>query len=835
MGANGTLTFSFKIAPKARHGVLVTLRSVGAEAVMRLISEGLDAWDSTIVYFNDAVTESIIRVRAAALTPGQYTLVVQGTGGASSKMLIYLRNPDEDICQMGPFVCNEDGHLEKIDFSNAGLQCKRFPPAFGQFPALETLMLRYNDFNGDEFNSVAQVFSKSTAIRRLMLGATNLTGTVPCDLFTEHNLRTVMFSINKLEGSLPGCVLESTSLEELYMSRTTLTGELPDVIPADSNLRVWYSINQDPQTGDMPGPGFSGTIPSSLSNAAGLAFVELSSHSLTGDVPQLPAGIRMFEAFSNQLDGSIASPLPRELIYFDLMNNSLTGAVPDFSECTDLTLVDLSQNELTGQLPVGLGGAGTSLAYLDVSNNSLDGNTLDMGTIWERAPALQFAFAQSNQFEGPVPASLAASRNLVALDMSNNRLSGNLNSFADQVPAESNVQGDTGVVTPVETPVPGDTTPAVEDPAAGGAPGSAELPVTGDTQPRVETPAPGGATTTTVGPDTPTAAVQDPAASAPAAASQTAPDLPLPTAAPGPVPEPMPSNTRPTASSSGQPLNDIGLVSMPTSSALAGNAFLYLNVSHNALTGDIPESLGNLEMFRSPANSTDPYDIFITRVGSHSRYLDLTHNQLYGPFPRFLIEQPPELSQACRCRTRFAVNEGNFLYCPTKAELGGLEVTGAMKNALERQNYTCMTETNKPPVSLVNYLSKADNYITEPPAAPVFEPLPPRESSTRAVEAGPGSAQGASDTGSGKPNAGAIAGAVIGGVVGAAIIGCLIYFVGYKRFWQDRRATSFKRGEIPDGPGMQGHGGEYPAAAYGPGAGNGVNGFGIESSGPARV
>jgi hypothetical protein len=60
---------------------------------------------------------------------------------------------------MGPFVCNKDGHLEKIDFSNAGLQCRRFPPAFGQFPALETLMLRFNDFNGDEFNSVAQVGS----------------------------------------------------------------------------------------------------------------------------------------------------------------------------------------------------------------------------------------------------------------------------------------------------------------------------------------------------------------------------------------------------------------------------------------------------------------------------------------------------------------------------------------------------------------------------------------------------------------------------------------------------------------------------------------------------
>jgi hypothetical protein len=108
---------------------------------------------------------------------------------------------------------------------------------------------------------------------------------------------------------MPACCpfsLQSTTLEELYMSRVTLTGELPDAFSPDSQLRVWYAINRDPVSGDIPGPGFTGTIPSSLSNAAHLAFVELSQHQLTGGVPQLPAKIRMFEAQSNQLDGTIA-------------------------------------------------------------------------------------------------------------------------------------------------------------------------------------------------------------------------------------------------------------------------------------------------------------------------------------------------------------------------------------------------------------------------------------------------------------------------------------------------------------------------------------------------
>jgi hypothetical protein len=45
----------------------------------------------------------------------------------------------------------------------AGLKCKKFPAEFGQFPALETLMLRFNDFNEDTFENVADVSAWHTA------------------------------------------------------------------------------------------------------------------------------------------------------------------------------------------------------------------------------------------------------------------------------------------------------------------------------------------------------------------------------------------------------------------------------------------------------------------------------------------------------------------------------------------------------------------------------------------------------------------------------------------------------------------------------------------------
>lgn len=62
---------------------------------------------------------------------------------------------------------------------------------------------------------------------------------------------------------------------------------------------------------------------------------------------------------------------------------------------------------------------------------------------------------------------------------------------------------------------------------------------------------------------------------------------------------------------------------------------------------------------------------------------------------------------------------------------------------------------------------------------------------------------------------GAVAGIVIAVLAAVAILGSLAYFVGYKKFYLESRATSFKRGHIPDGPAF----GQYPPTAYGAGTG----------------
>ncbi|WIA31454.1 hypothetical protein OEZ86_002349 [Tetradesmus obliquus] len=867
MGSNGTLSFTFNVGPKAKHSLLLTLRSVGGAAVMRLYNKKDTAQNGQVVYYNDAVTESFLRVPASELGPGQYTLVVQGMGGATQKILLYLRvqtpaagarlapadkaalvsimreccpkqkgpmspeicttflpaalnakQPEDDLCNVGDFVCDEDGHLQKIDFSNAGLVCpKGFPAAFGSFPALETLMLRYNDFSGDTLTNVAEVLAPVKTLRRLMMGSTNLTGTVPCSLFEDHALKTLMISINQLEGSVPACVLASTTLEELYMSRTTLSGELPDSFSPDSQLRVWYAINKDPATGDIAGPGFTGTIPSSLSNAANLAFVELSHHQLTGGVPTLPAKIRMFESQSNALDGTIASPLPNELVYIDVMNNSLTGPLPDFSETPELTLADFSDNMLTGFLPPSFGAAASNMVYLDLSQNKLSGD-INPGTLWERLPQLQYCFLQENALEGVVPASLAANSKMVALNLAYNNLEGDLDAFASAInpPATQSPQ-----MGPAGTPKRKLQQQQQIGAAAAGQPAHSLVAkkLFGSYE-EYTAPNPAGwqldrEYVPGQEQQVPDVEPVDPAAMPDAAAQQQEPAAEVPGSAAQQGPDPAPVGE--------QQQNDIGSMQIPTSSALAGNSFLYLNVSNNWIKGGVPEAMGGLEMFRSPANSTDPYDLYVFNRGGPDRTLDVTNNAMYGEFPMFLINQAPDLPDSCLCNTDFNVTAGNNIFCPTKATLGAAKFSKQQLQRLDEAKYTCLmpgANGAASPVSLSSYLGKPANWLTAIPAESTLPEKAPRASQVSA----PAAASRGAGGGSGNLGGGAIAGIIIAVLAGLAILGSLAYFVGYKKFYQVHKATSFKRGVLPDGPAFEGAGapGPYPAAAYGAGAGAGA-------------
>jgi hypothetical protein len=66
---------------------------------------------------------------------------------------MHIRRGSYRICDVLPPLL-----LLLLPSPASGLVCpKGFPAAFGSFPALESLMLRYNDFNGDTLTRVSEV------------------------------------------------------------------------------------------------------------------------------------------------------------------------------------------------------------------------------------------------------------------------------------------------------------------------------------------------------------------------------------------------------------------------------------------------------------------------------------------------------------------------------------------------------------------------------------------------------------------------------------------------------------------------------------------------------
>ncbi|CAF1923751.1 unnamed protein product [Brassica napus] len=177
---------------------------------------------------------------------------------------------------------------------------------------------------------------------------------------------------------------------------------------------------------------------------------------------------------SGTLDANSSLFRLQEIKYLDLSYNDFSSSLPaEFGRLTDLEYLDLHQNRFTGELPSSISSNTTVLTklyFLDLSNNSLQGkvpewlwnlpsltalslshNSLDSfegspeflhsssvlvylflnsnafrGYFPNIPPTVKYILASDNNFTGEMPLSLCNSRNLLFLDLSNNRLSGSV-------------------------------------------------------------------------------------------------------------------------------------------------------------------------------------------------------------------------------------------------------------------------------------------------------------------------------------------------------------------------------------------------------------------------
>jgi len=322
------------------------------------------------------------------------------------------------------------------------------PDAFLNMSSIVDLNLGYNNLTSlpnwlVNFDTLVNLNLSGNPFKRIegsvMFILTNMCSLRSLDLSSSM---PIFGGLGLGQGNYLGC--GGYDLEVLVLRGSGIKDSLPSWFGQLSNLNIL----------DLAMNLFYGPIPSSFGNLLALRTLDLSDNQLHGSIPATfgrLSSLGLLDLSNNHLNGSIPESLGqlRNLVTLRMVNNSLTGIISEIhlQNLSNLIEFEIGYNNLDVKTESNwkppfkylqvLGMAYNNVTHfpqwvqtqeqlftLDISNNQISGNIpKDFG---HHLPNLYRLNLRTNLMEGSIPDSLCKMESLFILDLSENRFSGTI-------------------------------------------------------------------------------------------------------------------------------------------------------------------------------------------------------------------------------------------------------------------------------------------------------------------------------------------------------------------------------------------------------------------------
>ncbi|KAK2635519.1 hypothetical protein Ddye_030311 [Dipteronia dyeriana] len=242
------------------------------------------------------------------------------------------------------------------------------PPGIDNLVNLSVLGMNDNQFSG----TIPEEVGKLQNLKRMNLWGNQFSGRIPSSLGNLSLLLDLFLNNNRLTGAIPSSLGNLKTLTMLDISKNNLNGTISEQIFELTDLSRSLDLSQNQ---------LFGSIPRNIRNLKVISKFDVSDNLLSGEIPNeigFCSHLEYLYMKGNFFSGSIPSSMSslRGIRVMDLSRNNLSGQIPNFLETLALTNLNLSFNDLDGEIPI-------KGAFANASAISVVGNTRLCGGITE--------------------------------------------------------------------------------------------------------------------------------------------------------------------------------------------------------------------------------------------------------------------------------------------------------------------------------------------------------------------------------------------------------------------------------------------------------------------